>query len=631
MEPAIATNKISQSLLSRNVYCVCFPLRDSLDLLRGEFFAARKKFFTNGKRTVRVGQKEIVKGFEGKLQGKLGRHVLYWKKVANKIALEEAFDQKGGAMLVFRDFRGIITSRVFFDKNQVWLKSEYYEPWDNHNARVIFKPCDGFDGVERFDYDKEKKRYRSTLLYPSSYLPGTAEQSLINARFGEAQLVLSTEEGDFCYCPKKEAEERAAASEELQNGSILLTPAWEVKEGSIVQGKDTGETLELSPLAPEEVSVSFPSLGEYAKITASTEPAEAGLKENTETKEPRKQEEKEPEKKKGKEQEKEKKREEPHRKETTVFSLKRTSEPPLTDPDTNTILEAARRLTTSLSQPGKTEPPPQACPAPPESPAEEVLTILERMEGQSPPQAAPAEESASPSADVQELFEMLPQAGDEPFDFPELPEEELPGDFRENIPLSHTAGLQATPPQEKLSGRGRAEQPNGFTTYDGEYRDGTRHGFGSYYYEDGVLCYAGFWKDGQKDGMGVSFRNSDHALHISRWEQGKPQGFAALFDKDGTLRYGGRIENGKKQGAGVTYCQEDGTLFVGKWENGQPTGYGSSFDQDGNLLYSGMWKNGRRDGNGTEFAPNGEIIFSGEWKNGKYHNGILYKKTGHIK
>lgn len=620
MEPAIATNKISRSLLSRNVYCVCFPLRDSLDLLRGEFFAARKKFFTNGKKTVRVGQKEIVKGFEGKLQGKLSRHVLYWKKVANKVALEEAFDQKGGFMLVLRDFRGIITGRMFFDKNQIWLKSEYYEPWDNHNARVIFKPCDGFDGVERFDYDKEKKRYRSTILYPSPYLPGTVEQSLVNARFGEAQLVLSTEEGDFCYSPKKEAEERAAALEELQNGSILLTPAWEVKEGAIVQqGKSTGE----GP-GSEEVSVSFPSLEEYAKITVPPKQAGTGLTAGAETKKPEKQ-------KKGAEKEEKKKKEEKHTEEAPTLPLKQASEAPLAEPDTKTILEAARRLITEVPPPYDPAPLSAFQPhqEPSGSPEEEVLTILERMEEQALPQAAPAEESSSQPADVQELFEMLPQPEEMPS---ALLEEEFSSEPQEEVSLSNTtAEFQAVISQGRLSGRGRTEQPNGLTTYDGEYQDGKRHGFGSYYYEDGVLCYAGFWKEDQKDGMGVSFRNSDHALHVSRWEQGRPQGFAALFDKDGTLRYGGRIENGKKQGAGVTYCQEDGTLFVGKWENGQPTGYGSSFDQEGNLLYSGMWKNGRRNGNGTEFAPNGEIIFSGEWKDGKYHNGILYKKTGQTK
>lgn len=131
---------------------------------------------------------------------------------------------------------------------------------------------------------------------------------------------------------------------------------------------------------------------------------------------------------------------------------------------------------------------------------------------------------------------------------------------------------------------------------------------------------------GQKDGLGVSFRDSDHALHISRWKEGVPGEFVTLFDKDGNLRYSGRIENGKKQGAGISYNQEDGTIFVGKWQDGHPTGIGSAFDRDGNLVYYGAWDQGKRCGHGTEFDKNGGIVFDGEWRDGKYYNGILYQK-----
>ena len=105
---------------------------------------------------------------------------------AGRLMLEEAFDQRGGYVLVRRDFRNIITSRVFFDKSLIWLKSEYYEPWDARNARVIFKPVDQDDQMERFDWDAAKKRYRSTLLYPVPYLEGCCwkmpvSQSLLTA------------------------------------------------------------------------------------------------------------------------------------------------------------------------------------------------------------------------------------------------------------------------------------------------------------------------------------------------------------------------------------------------------------------------------------------------------------------
>ena len=126
----------------------------------------------------------------------------------------------------------------------------------------------------------------------------------------------------------------------------------------------------------------------------------------------------------------------------------------------------------------------------------------------------------------------------------------------------------------------------------------------------------------------MSFRESDHILHIAKWKEGAPGEFVSLFDKEGNLRYGGRIEDGKKQGAGVSYNAADGTVFVGKWQDGQPTGIGSAFDREGNLAYYGAWKDGKRHGHGTEFDSAGAIVFDGEWRDGKYYNGILYQKRG---
>ena len=116
MENTITSNAMSASLLSRDVYGVCFPQRDSLDVLHSEFAAAREQFFSGGRKTVKVGRSQVVKGFDGKLKGKLSRRSLYWKKTATgmagerAIALEEVFEQKGGWMLVTRDFRNVIVS-----------------------------------------------------------------------------------------------------------------------------------------------------------------------------------------------------------------------------------------------------------------------------------------------------------------------------------------------------------------------------------------------------------------------------------------------------------------------------------------------------------------------------------------
>ena len=596
MEPNVASSAMSLSLLARNVYCVCFADRDSLDILRGELALARERYFTGGCKTLRVGKREVIRGFEGKLQGKLSRRGFFWRKSAHNVTgtgnllLEEAFDQKGGYLLVNRDFRNIIASRVFFNKALAWLKSEYYEPWDTHNARVIFKPVDSDDLVERFDWDAAKKRYRSTMLYPVPYLEGDAGQSLLNAQFGEPKLLVSTGEGMFCYCPKEEAQRRKEALADLRRGTLVILPAWEVKEGSLAA---PGEP------EPEGPDITFSSLEEYAHIQepsvkelpAVTAPGEEAIPE-----EPAPQEEVE-----------------------------------VTAPE-KAIAESSvpgEEATSAVSE----EPAPQEeleATAPEEAAGERPL----------PEEAAPSGEA--PAAQEERAQEPAPQAESAgPAEEPS-PWEPQDAEDREILQAAReVAGVQtqglspANGPsyrgelREGLPwGQGRTEQPNGRTSYEGEFRAGKREGFGAYYYKNGSLCYAGSWKEDKKDGLGVSFRESDHILHIAKWKEGAPGEFVSLFDKEGNLRYGGRIEDGKKQGAGVSYNAADGTVFVGKWQDGQPTGIGSAFDREGNLAYYGAWKDGKRHGHGTEFDSAGAIVFDGEWRDGKYYNGILYQKKG---
>ena len=596
MEPNVASSAMSLSLLARNVYCVCFADRDSLDILRGELALARERYFTGGCKTLRVGKREVIRGFEGKLQGKLSRRGFFWRKSAHNVTgtgnllLEEAFDQKGGYLLVNRDFRNIIASRVFFNKALAWLKSEYYEPWDTQNARVIFKPVDSDDLVERFDWDAAKKRYRSTMLYPVPYLEGDAGQSLLNAQFGEPKLLVSTGEGMFCYCPKEEAQRRKEALADLRRGTLVILPAWEVKEGSLAA---PGEP------EPEGPDITFSSLEEYAHIQeppvkelpAMEAPGEEAIPE-----EPAPQEEVE-----------------------------------ATAPE-KAIVEAP--------VPGE-----EATSAVSEEPAlqEEVeATAPEEAAGERPLPEEAAPSGEAPAAQEERAQEPAPQAESAgPAEEPS-PWEPQDAEDREILQAAReAAGVQtqglspANGPsyrgelREGLPwGQGRTEQPNGRTSYEGEFRAGKREGFGAYYYKNGSLCYAGSWKEDKKDGLGVSFRESDHILHIAKWKEGAPGEFVSLFDKEGNLRYGGRIEDGKKQGAGVSYNAADGTVFVGKWQDGQPTGIGSAFDREGNLAYYGAWKDGKRHGHGTEFDSAGAIVFDGEWRDGKYYNGILYQKKG---
>ena len=571
MEKNVTTSPMSTSastsLLARHVYCVCFPQRDGLDFLHGELARARESFYTGGAKAVRISRRETIRGYEGKLRGKLSRRGFFWRKTVGPVAgakkrtLEESFDQPGGTLLVTRDFQGLIKSRVFFDKNHRWIRSEYYEPWDNQQARVTFKPVEASSDVERFDWDRGQQRCRSTLLSPVAYEEGTSAQSLANARFGEPQLLVSTEEGVFCYCPPQEAQARQAAAKELQGGAVFLLPAWEVREGSLAQEEE-------GPL------VTFSSLEDYAHL------------------------------------------EEPS------FQASPASEKPAP------VQETASSPNISGKKEGQPSAPKAETASEKPAPVQEAASAPNasgKKEGQ--PSAPKAETASKKPAPVQEAVsapvapekeEEQPPAWQENQEDREILERARAASQSNHVSTGASAGAQGV--------RVRTQGPGGLTAYEGEFRNGKRDGFGSCYYANGDLSYAGFWKGDKKDGLGVSFREGDHVLHISHWNEGTPGEFVSLFDQQGNLRYGGRMENGKKQGAGVSYKQEDGTVFVGQWKDGQPTGMGSAYDREGHLVYYGGWDQGKPSGHGTEFDPTGAIVFDGEWKDGAYYNGVLYRK-----
>lgn len=621
-EGKASITKMGDSLVIKEICAVCYTSRESIEVLNGELSQARKRFFSKGRKTVKVSSADMSKGFEGKLKGKIAKHSFAWKKVAGGIVLEEAMSAKAGSVLVMRNYNNFVTARVFFDKEQAWTKSEYFDPTDSANPQIILKPSDTQNSIEKFDYNRESKLYESEVLHPAPFMIGTAEQSVLNSRFGEPQVIVRMLDELSCYCPADEAKARLEALSEINEGTIVLMPAWEVKEGS-VNADDAPE---------DDGNVTFTSLEEYARVTPENNSADDGKPVQT-------MEEGEifpaaAEDSAGLENIPA----EDFTSEESEEAVEAKDEPASTEPadtlkeglTTEAILAAAMKATMGATA---------RTPEPVELPVAETMeqptlekaalgsSELERVRSIMTPEGTlaadiSAEEIENDIENVEEAesAETLKETSAPPV----AAFEKFSGEDAETAALTkreHMAIIDG-----KLSGRGRTEQENGLTAYEGEYKDGKREGFGSYYYKDGKLCYAGNWADDKKEGLGVSFRNSDGALHIANWSANKPGDFVSLFDVDGNLRYGGRIIDGEKQGVGVSYNSENGTVFIGKWKDNEATGYGSVFDEDGSLLYTGMWADGKRNGSGTQFDEHGEIVFSGEWKDDKHHNGILYKK-----
>lgn len=85
------------------------------------------------------------------------------------------------------------------------------------------------------------------------------------------------------------------------------------------------------------------------------------------------------------------------------------------------------------------------------------------------------------------------------------------------------------------TGRGRTVSPDGMTSYDGEYLDDRRNGFGVCYYNNGSINYVGNWTDNSRNGGGVGYRLSDGTMHAGKWDNNTPDGYGARFDRNGNL------------------------------------------------------------------------------------------------
>ena len=120
----------------------------------------------------------------------------------------------------------------------------------------------------------------------------------------------------------------------------------------------------------------------------------------------------------------------------------------------------------------------------------------------------------------------------------------------------------------RRQGRGRTATPDGLTSYDGEYLDDKRDGFGVCYYRQGSPNYAGDWIDGNREGRGVGYRLSDGTMHAGKWSKNTPEGFGARFDREGNFldvcTYVGGVRNGKS----VSF-DEDGNVVVKMWKDGE--------------------------------------------------------------
>ncbi|XP_056399328.1 MORN repeat-containing protein 1 isoform X2 [Hyla sarda] len=193
---------------------------------------------------------------------------------------------------------------------------------------------------------------------------------------------------------------------------------------------------------------------------------------------------------------------------------------------------------------------------------------------------------------------------------------------------------------------------NSFFRYDGEWKDGKKHGHGKLLFRDGSY-YEGEFVHGEITGNGLRYwaalgntysgEFQDGELHghgVMKYKDGgRYEGHGLLVDKEGQT-YSGAFHNNKKHGDGQMTFQ-NGDHYEGNWVLDQRQGHGVLHCVDGtiyedsaasrgdptgdskeNLLYlyhfpkQGQWRNDVFSGQGTMIHCSG-VIYDGPWINGR--------------
>mmetsp|Transcript_23099 Transcript_23099/g.19391 ORF Transcript_23099/g.19391 Transcript_23099/m.19391 type:complete len:436 (+) Transcript_23099:94-1401(+) len=124
------------------------------------------------------------------------------------------------------------------------------------------------------------------------------------------------------------------------------------------------------------------------------------------------------------------------------------------------------------------------------------------------------------------------------------------------------------------NGVARVLYPSG-AVYEGEVRNGKRHGNGMFTWFDGE-SYQGMWYMGLPHGLGVAEFTSG-AAYCGEWYLGDRHGYGMYFFTE--------------------HPDEPHKEFIGQWRNDTLYGVGKRLSKDGSL-YLGNWKRGLKHGDG---------------------------------
>jgi cell division protein FtsL len=151
--------------------------------------------------------------------------------------------------------------------------------------------------------------------------------------------------------------------------------------------------------------------------------------------------------------------------------------------------------------------------------------------------------------------------------------------------------------------------PNG-DRYEGEFKNGLMHGWGTYYFKNGSL-YEGEFKNNLKEGRGT-LTTIDGKRYVGEFKNSMMHGKGSLFMADGS-RYVGDFNNDLITGKGFMFYA-NGDKYAGDLVNAVRHGHGVLRFNNGDI-YDGEFRKGVRTGRGTYLFAGG-IRYIGDFVDG---------------
>ncbi|KAL2913825.1 hypothetical protein HK105_206704 [Polyrhizophydium stewartii] len=182
----------------------------------------------------------------------------------------------------------------------------------------------------------------------------------------------------------------------------------------------------------------------------------------------------------------------------------------------------------------------------------------------------------------------------------------------------------------KIAGVGMYKWPDG-CVYEGQVSNGLRHGRGRFNDPERGSFYDGEWLEGRPNGQGhLQYDEQSH------YKDGKREGFGVMFYRSGNV-YEGEWKGGVKHGRGRMVWYDRSEEYDGEWKGNKPSGTGiytwrikalrnHQFPMQNR--YEGCWQDGKRNGRGVFQYASG-AIYEGEWRDDMKHgHGRYVSETG---